>query len=336
MKKTISCIVALLICIMFFSCANSEKGNESGALRAPSVNPDLVFFELRGPVKKMTISDKTFEFDKNGNLTKIGGGEPSLIYSRDDKGRIVEEDDELRVEYFWDSIHPTGYYGPMIGEFSITYDERGFRIREESELTGIMTYSYDKTDKYGNWLSRVDNEGGKVVREIEYYTTSTAAVTDGGDETSRYLSRDLAFFGLYGPVKSVSDITIESAFPAYEFDRNGKLTSVYGTPSSERYEWDKQGRIVRMNGYENRVDYEWDSERPVASEASAEGMTLLESYTYDERGFVAKIEHTDDGEVIYEKFTYSGVDEYGNWTKRSSSGYEYTTGVEARVIEYYE
>lgn len=139
---------------------------------------------------------------------------------------------------------------------------------------------------------------------------------------------DLTFFELRGPVKKMKE-----DFLVYEFDENGNLTRHNGEFSFSR---DEQGRIVKINGYENHVTYLWDAGRPVGSEAAAEGMTLSESYTYDERGFVVKIKHTTDGEVSYETLTYSGLDPYGNWTKRSSEGYEYGRGSASRVIEYYE
>lgn len=158
------------------------------------------------------------------------------------------------------------------------------------------------------------------------------SLADNGSDTPRFLSSDLAFFALYGPVKSVS----EDGIVSLEFDQNGTLTSVYGSPASQRYSRDNQGRIVEMNGYENHVTYTWGDERPVGSEAQAEGMTSKETYTYDERGFVAQISHSDDGEESIETFTYSDFDKHGNWTKRVSEGYEYTAGNTSRVIEYYD
>lgn len=142
------------------------------------------------------------------------------------------------------------------------------------------------------------------------------------------VSPDLAFFELRGPVKQVKE-----DYMVYEFDRNGQLTRHNGEFKFAR---DNQGRIVSMEGYENHVTYLWDSQRPSGSEAAAEGMTILESYTYDERGFVVKIEHSVDGEVSYETLSYSDLDKYGNWTKRSSQGYEYGRGSASRTIEYYE
>ena len=142
------------------------------------------------------------------------------------------------------------------------------------------------------------------------------------------VSSDLAFFELRGPVKQVKE-----DYMVYEFDRNGQLTRHNGEFKFAR---DNQGRIVSMEGYENHVTYLWDSQRPTGSEAVAEGMTILESYTYDERGFVVEIEHSVDGEVLYETLSYSDLDKYGNWTKRSSQGYEYGRGSAWRTIEYYE
>ena len=142
------------------------------------------------------------------------------------------------------------------------------------------------------------------------------------------VSSDLAFFELRGPVKQVKE-----DYMVYEFDRNGQLTKHNGEFNFAR---DNQGRIVSMDGYENHVTYLWDSRRPTGSEAAAEGMTILEAYTYDERGFVVKIEHSVDGEVSYETLSYSDLDKYGNWTKRSSQGYEYGRGSAWRTIEYYE
>lgn len=162
--------------------------------------------------------------------------------------------------------------------------------------------------------------------------TSTITVADNSVETTQFQSSDLAFFGLYGHVKTVT----EDGVTSLEFDPEGVLTAVYGTPASERYNRDKQGRIVEMNGYENHVEYEWGDERPVGSEAQAEGMSIKESYTYDGRGFVVEIKHTDDGDESVERFTYPEVDKQGNWTKRTSEGYEYTAGTTTRVIEYYD
>ena len=139
---------------------------------------------------------------------------------------------------------------------------------------------------------------------------------------------DLVFFELHGPVKKMKE-----DFLVYEFDEKGNLTKHDGVFTFSR---DSKGRIVKMEGYENHVSYLWDDERPVGSEAAAEGLTLSEAYTYDERGFVVKIKHTEDGQVSYETLTYSGLDPYGNWTQRSSQGYEYGRGSATRTIEYYE
>lgn len=162
---------------------------------------------------------------------------------------------------------------------------------------------------------------GDSPKEIATETQEEAVVSPS-------VSSDLAFFELRGPVKQVKE-----DYMVYEFDRNGQLTKYNGEFKFAR---DNQGRIVSMEGYENHVTYLWDSQRPTGSEAAAEGMTILESYTYDERGFVVEIEHSVDGEVSYETLSYPDLDKYGNWTKRSSQGYEYGRGSASRTIEYYE
>ncbi len=161
-------------------------------------------------------------------------------------------------------------------------------------------------------------------------TDSPKAIATENEEAaeSPSVSSDLAFFELRGPVKQVKE-----DYMVYEFDRNGQLTRHNGEFNFAR---DNQGKIVSMEGYENHVTYLWDSQRPTGSEAAAEGMTILESYTYDERGFVVEIEHSVDGEVSYETLSYPDLDKYGNWTKRSSQGYEYGRGSASRTIEYYE
>ncbi len=196
MKKILFPVVALSMCLILASCSNSQpesgqtsdKGTVEEISTSPLVTPDLTFFELQGPVKKVIVNKMSYEFDQNGNLTKVNGKSPSAIYSRDDKGRIVsEKNDGMEYEYLWDSKRPTGYSVPMIGEISITYDERGFRAAEKSEqLTEgcdecrdlYTIYTYDKTDEFGNWISRSNNYGATTVRKIEYYTGSETATTD--------------------------------------------------------------------------------------------------------------------------------------------------------------
>ncbi|MBP5326310.1 MAG: hypothetical protein J6Y98_00165 [Bacteroidales bacterium] len=139
---------------------------------------------------------------------------------------------------------------------------------------------------------------------------------------------DLAFFELKGPVKKV---TVDKIL-TIEFDQNGNMTKHSGEFSFKR---DKQGRIAQMEGYENYITYKWNGDKLVGTESAAEGSMMEEVYTYDERGFVVKIKHTVDGDVEYETLTYSNLDNYGNWTKRTSKGYEYGRGSATRIIEYY-
>lgn len=194
MKKLFMTALAMFLSLALFTtgCSNKKNSEDNtdkvqNTEKALLKSPDLTFFELQGPVKVMTMYDQTFEFDENGNLTKVNGVSSSQVCSRDNEGRIISIDDEydyVAPEYFWDSERPTGYYEQMIGEIKFTYDDRGYRVTEQSENGDVnITYTYDKIDEFGNWLSRVSSDGETIVRTIEYYEASaTTASTDGGNE----------------------------------------------------------------------------------------------------------------------------------------------------------
>ena len=121
----------------------------------------------------------------------------------------------------------------------------------------------------------------------------------------------------------------------YEFDQNGKLTKVNGKAASQKYTRDKQGRIVEETGNETFITYEWEDECPIRSENHI-GSPVVYSFIYDELGLVVKIKYTEDEDVAYETLSYPALDKYGNWTKRTSKGYEYGRGDATRTIEYYK
>lgn len=231
MKKILFTTAALSMCLVFSLCSNSrtDSGQRSDSATAevtaksPLVTPDLTFFELQGPVKKVTVNKNTYEFDNNGNLTKVNGKSPSSFYSRDEKRRIVSENaDGMEYVYFWDSKRPTGYTVPMIGDITFTYDERGFRTAEKSEqqVEGCdecrdvyVTYTYGNTDAYGNWLSRSNNIGEKTVRKIEYYAVSGAAANDNSVDKDLTITKS-----------GVGPFAIGAKFPAAGPVPGSKLT----------------------------------------------------------------------------------------------------------------
>lgn len=160
--------------------------------------PDLAFFELHGPVKRMTERREsyshTYEFDQKGNFVRLDGYDPFTVdiysyepgevtrYERDSQGRIVREGGyESGTEYTWKSDRVSGYeWGAesLSGTIEYQYESSTGRISSlyntvmdlgEITDTYYQYYTYGESDDYGNWLERsLDNEG-KTVRKIEYY-----------------------------------------------------------------------------------------------------------------------------------------------------------------------
>lgn len=197
---------------LFASCEDSTNGTEKKAVaeikaeaeQAPLVTPDLTFFQLHGPVKKMTMYENTYEFDENGNLTKVNGESASDYYYRDSKGRISSEEIEIHTEYYWDSESPIGCNVRMIGDISYTYDDKGFIVKEEGGM-GNFTYTYDRIDEFGNWVSRKSDNGETLVRKIEYYNASSSTAAGNKDLSEENTIKITN--------KSVGQFTVGTAFP---------------------------------------------------------------------------------------------------------------------------
>ena len=179
-------------------------------LQTPTIlrTPDLTFFELQGPVKKVKWDDDSlnyvgdaynkfgqeFEFDKKGNLIRTDFVVCYLQDVGEEEWRI--RDDDWRISevgttsYKWDSQRVTGYsnqvgnYDYCYPQTSCTYDERGLLVKEEHihkcmdgrNIKESVTYEYQSIDKYGNWTKRAKNlsapdgkESSVQTRTIEYY-----------------------------------------------------------------------------------------------------------------------------------------------------------------------
>ena len=209
-------ISAIILVVVFCWIANQSKRNsmetdseepvyveddhwEEDSLEIVNRNtPDLAFFEVHGPVKKVVLKTKdytsVYEFDEEGTLKKLDGYNPFTIdvysnssgdytgYKKDGKGRIVEATGwESHTNYSWNSERPSGCNwssGPYEGKQRYDYDSRGFKVREFCEEqfydgteyeSWTRNYTYNNVDEYGNWKSQKDNVGNTVTRTIVYY-----------------------------------------------------------------------------------------------------------------------------------------------------------------------
>lgn len=183
MKKILLTIICCLMACTY-SFANKAK----------LMSTDLHFFELRGPVKSMTVSSTVFLFDTDGKLLSIDGKKPfvnehrtiedeeDFYYMRDDKGNIVDvEGWEYSQQFTWKDNVIEYRYEQSEGDNSATtytYDVKGNIIKlvtkmwEEGEDGSaqfyVQEYEYTKWDDHGNWIECKVNDEPRT-RVITYY-----------------------------------------------------------------------------------------------------------------------------------------------------------------------
>ena len=141
-------------------------------------------FGLKGPVKQVVGNnnyDVYLEFEENGDI--IFEEDPDIYWAfieRDNKGRITHYP---REEYTYNNkgqVIKTLVVGG--GQEIVTkryYNAKGQVIKEVSSGDGPMgrittttTYTYQKFDKYGNWIKRTAKTGKErtvQTRTITYY-----------------------------------------------------------------------------------------------------------------------------------------------------------------------
>jgi len=210
----LSSILAILALITMASCGGSSENDEQtnevdeawikdSLDLVQRTTPDLLLFEVHGPVKQISISYKygkewgtptAYEFDQDGQFIKYDGYDPftgkgyegedmfMITYSRDQQGKISEmQGYENACKYLWKENNFIGCESSCEGNGvrdTYTYDDNGFIVEVESKEFDIFTnevyskssvkYTYPEIDQYGNWTLR---KGGDcdVKREIVYY-----------------------------------------------------------------------------------------------------------------------------------------------------------------------
>ena len=143
-------------------------------------------FNLKGPVKAIydNYGNELWGFEEDGTLYSRGGVQ-IISNSRDKLGRITYIDASAITEFFSYTYNQKGllikesYTGGNRGWQSTTkytYNAKGQVIKEvfstEDGYRITTTYTYQKFDKYGNWIKRTaKNKYGTTVetRTITYY-----------------------------------------------------------------------------------------------------------------------------------------------------------------------
>ena len=208
-------LAACATLLVFSACDNNgqkqatkEDVKPTAQETTVTTSPDLVFFDLQGPVKRCDL----VEFDRNGKITSVDGQDPFALEKpqRDmnDDGEVVDycrwtRDAQGQIdsilcyeymdEYRWHDGRVTQVLSGYEGQLWLTdreYDADGRLVKtkqyevvetegpEEVNLMWVTEYTYLEFDDRGNWIRRKQTDTDQVVeyvnetevsREIEYY-----------------------------------------------------------------------------------------------------------------------------------------------------------------------
>lgn len=154
MKNTRLLLVTCAMLLVFGACGNSQNQKEDNKETMVTTSPDLVFYDLQGPVKTCDIengyylfSGSRIEFDSSGVITLVDGRDPFAVkeqnqgeppaddeleyeWSRDDKGQISSiVIGWTGQQYTWENgrIAPsyTGFHEDLLQKYELEYDAQG-------------------------------------------------------------------------------------------------------------------------------------------------------------------------------------------------------------------
>lgn len=191
MKNIKSLLAACSMLLVFGACGNSQQptAKEDDKETVVITTPDLVFFDLQGPVKNCEIENGYYlfwgsrlEFDRSGIITTVDGYDPFTIkepdyasdeieytWSRDEQGRIVSVASEWTgMDYTWENgrIAPIrkGVHEDLIVKKEVEYGADGHVSKQtvynaidadpedvEWELYRVDEFTYSDFDDHGNW-----------------------------------------------------------------------------------------------------------------------------------------------------------------------------------------
>ena len=215
MKKHSLLLAACAMLLVFGACDNNGQKQATKDDVKPveqettvTTSPDLVFFDLQGPVKRCDL----VEFNRLGKVVSVDGQDP---FALEEPRREMKEDGEVMDycqwtrdaqdqidyilcyeyvdEYRWYDGHVTQVLSSYEGQLWLTdreYDADGRLVKtkqyeivetegpEEVNLMWVTEYTYLEFDDRGNWIRRKQTDTDQVVeyvnetevsREIEYY-----------------------------------------------------------------------------------------------------------------------------------------------------------------------
>ena len=156
MKNIKSLLAACAVLLVFGACGNGQQKNEKEDNKeaVEIITPDMVFYDLQGPVKSCDIengyylfSGSRVEFDRSGVITLVDGRDPFAVkehnpdelsaddeleydWSRDEKGQITSIAIGLTgKDYTWENgrLAPsyTGFHEDLVVKCELEYDAKG-------------------------------------------------------------------------------------------------------------------------------------------------------------------------------------------------------------------
>lgn len=207
-------------------------------------------------------------------------------------------------------------------------------------------YEFDRVEK----IVVTNTDGLSSLRE----KSVEAQMKNLTDEQKKAGKGDLAMFELRGNVKT---LLVRSQYEnmRYEFDEDGKLVSVNGTPAESYYEnlkRDAEGRIASYTEgeYDMVADYKlvYGKNGFVEKKVMSDMGERTTTFTYNDANYLTSDqtlgEYTEMGADKPEKvdlkssYKYTSVDENGNWLVRQLTVSEEGAAPydEYRQITYYE
>ena len=168
MKKSL-----LLLIVAIFTLTTAFDANAQWT--------DRNTFNLKGPVKAVYdengSTDCLSEFNYDGTLSELNNSYWQI--SRDKKGRLLKFSDNFSSQGYQFTYNTKGQLIKLniwAGSSSnitrkYSYNAKGQIIKEVWD-GDVTTYTYQKFDKYGNWIKRTAKTGRKSTvetRTITYY-----------------------------------------------------------------------------------------------------------------------------------------------------------------------
>lgn len=254
------------------------KTDSTGTTQQFVYNDDQVIVEKRIRTASGTWRTTQYEYDSNGNKTKMTdpAGE-EWLQDYDAQGRLLSTTNPLgettTYTYDGDKPWPATITSPSGRETHFTYNAQGNPVTITDPMQQDTTLSWNGqgdllqvTDPLGRTLTMTYNDDGQVT-----------SVTDGESRTTTYQYDALGR-------------RIQAALPngdtqRWQYDANNRLiTQINGLGDETRFQYDPAGRLTKLvDGEGHPLTFHYDDHGRLIAEHRPDGQTLTFSHRADGR-----------------------------------------------------